>query len=139
LRLAYAVMVGLLAAIGGCGPSAQPHAPAEPETFAKDCSPPPTNWRKPTGIREDVTRNVIRVDASRNIEWNGAPITWEQLREFVREVDRLPAPELRLVATPDAKCVDVRAIRGLMNGLAMCRRSDGECLEGTSNLPAPVN
>lgn len=62
-------------------------------------------------ILPDMVRNIVSVDASDRITWNGFPLTMQQLRDMlVRSHNLIPEPELILRPEADARHAKVTQI-----------------------------
>lgn len=135
------VCVLLAALLGGCDARYQHRTQTQPTqitgVYAKNCPTPPRSWQKTGTLAEPSMMNVIRLDTGGKVTWNGTPVTIENLRDYLRDVDAAPASRLIFIAKLNAQCAAVQAIRDVMNNSRTCR-GQGTCVEGEGNLPPPV-
>ncbi|QIG81607.1 ExbD/TolR family protein [Stakelama tenebrarum] len=118
----------LLSACGGSG------------TYgAGQCGAAPDGWFDPRTERPHLSvGNEIRLDAEGGLRWNGQPRTEEGVGEYLAISARMaPQPAVVLVVDNDAECGDVRRIRSVMAGTAIC--DAGLCGEVSDSSNARIN
>lgn len=105
-----------------------PAAPLKPGQAT--CGSPPSGWQT---TQSDSTRvfNTVGVHGEGDrvrLSWNGAPVTPEQVREYVKITKELnPSPTLILSVAPSAECGEVRRLRQMIDQTLACE--DGQCVE----------
>ena len=86
-------------------------------------------YEKP-GLR--TISNLVRLDKSGTLTWNGQNVADETLRDYLRQTSHLrPLPEIVLAIEPGAPCLQSRQVRDAMRESPVCS-SDGACSEDTN-------
>ena len=102
---------------------------------APTCGSPPTGWETLRPDRSQVVNTIILHQKASHPHprvflptWNGAPVTPEQVREYVRlTVQMKPTPTLLLVVSPFADCEQVALFRQIIDETLNCETD--QCIE----------
>ena len=124
----YSLAIYAVAAVSGCSKAA---------TYGTDCSVPLVQWKTPKdGYGHLMMHNVVHIDRTNGLTWNGVRISRKQLDQFLTTVPTLnPVPELTLQVDPNASCSEVSEIRHLIDRKLECRESR-LCGEGVGDWDA---
>lgn len=111
-------------------------APAAAATAGSaTCGSPPAGWKtSPPASTQVVNTVAVRgkatVPSARHLlpTWNGASVTPDQVREYVRVTTLMkPVPTLLLVVSPSADCGEVGRLRKMIDETLDCGK--GQCVE----------
>lgn len=103
------------AAIAAPPDRAKPAAPAR--------CPAPSSWAVSGAAARPVV-NLIQLDRTGILYWNGTPIKETMLRQFMTLVGAMtPRPQTHLEVDPAAPCANVARIVAMIGGAVDCRRN----------------
>jgi hypothetical protein len=96
---------------------------------ASGCAGPRPGWLTPVILPPNLPFNRITLTARDEILWNGMPVTWQILHQYLGIVATMnPLPLTILVPGNDADCALLEAVRDEIDAALPC--ADRVCGEG---------